>query len=100
MMWGTGPMDSGDSQDQPHRLRNSQQLLEPSVRKLQLDSEAWGKMSTLLKKIAHLGINLQANVCPLGLFHMLAMVVGYCCPVREFLSRVCKALGSGLSYYW
>lgn len=57
-------------------------------------------MSTLLKKIAHLGINLQANVCPLGLFHMLAMVVGYCCPVREFLSRVCKALGSGLSYYW
>lgn len=52
-------MDSGDSQGQPYRLRPSQQLLETSVRKLQLDSEAWREMSTLLKKIASLGINLQ-----------------------------------------
>lgn len=52
-------MDNGDSQGQPYRLRPSQRLLESSVRKLQLDSETSGKMSTLLKKIANLGINLQ-----------------------------------------
>lgn len=66
-------MDNDDSLGQPYRFRTSRQLLEPSVRKLQLDSEAWGKMSILLKKIARLGVNLQANVCLLGVFHKLAM---------------------------
>ena len=54
-------MDNGDSQGQPYRLRPFQPLLESSVRKLQLDSETSGKMSTLLTKIASLGINLQCT---------------------------------------